>query len=385
MKINIVRPIHPPLSKIKKFLEKILKSGIVTNNGKNVQKFEINLQKYLKSKRRPIVFCNGQMAFFNLLQAWRYKLGLKANEKVYALVPSFTWSGTINSLILNNINPIFCDVDETFTLDIKKLEKNISKLKKIKKKLKFIISVSNYGNLSNLRSLKKFSKKNKIIPLVDNAPSFGSTYNKKFINNFGIDEMFSFHATKVMSSMEGGCIVSNDNEINKYLNYLRDFGQFEKKIGNIKLPGLNSKMQEVSAIVGNVNLRNFNNIIKRRKKIIGLYKKFFSKLETKEFILTMKVNTNVFCNHSYFPIIIKKRIIPFQNYLKKNRIGFRKYYTAVHTLDYYKKNRINLNLGLNYTNYIKDKVIALPILSDMTYQEIDYVFRKIKIFFDLKK
>ena len=92
---------------------------------------------------------------------------------------------------------------------------------------------------------------------MDNAPAFGSKYKKKFPNSYGFDEMYSFHATKIMSSMEGGCIVSNDNEIINYCRYIRDFGQFEKKIGNIKLPGLNSKMQEISAIVGNYNLQNF--------------------------------------------------------------------------------------------------------------------------------
>ena len=107
MKINIVRPIHPPLRKIRYSLENIFRNGIVTNNGKNVQKFEKNLQKYLNSKYPPVVFCNGQMAFFNLLQAWRFKLNLKPQEKIYAIVPSFTWSGTINSLIVNNIEPIF--------------------------------------------------------------------------------------------------------------------------------------------------------------------------------------------------------------------------------------------------------------------------------------
>ncbi len=381
MKINIVRPIHPPLRKIRYSLENIFRNGIVTNNGKNVQKFEKNLQKYLNSKYPPVVFCNGQMAFFNLLQAWRFKLKLKNYDKVYAIVPSFTWSGTINSLVMNNIEPIFCDIDDTLTIDLKKVQKNFFKLKKIKKKIKFIVPVSNYGNIPDVKNLKIFLKGKKIIPLIDSAPALGSTLNKKFINNLGIDEMFSFHATKILSSMEGGCVVSNHKDIINYLKYLRDFGQFEKSIGDIKLPGLNSKMQEVSAIVGNENLKNFKNILKNRVAIINKYKKFFSKFEKKGLLSTMKINSNVFCVHLYFPILLNKNIGLFKNYLKKNNINFRKYYSAVHTLNYYKNQKLKKNIGLEYTNSIKDKVIALPIFSNMKQNELNYFFKKIENFF----
>ena len=249
MKINIVRPILPKLNNIKNDFDKCLNTGLVTNNGINVRKFEKNIKKFLKSKNDPVLFCNGQMAFFSLIQAWKFKLKIKDNERVYALVPSFTWSGTVNSLILNNITPIFCDVNDTFLLDLKKVENKIHKLKEIRKKIKFIIPVSNYGNILNLNQLKKFCKKNKLIALMDSAPAFGSKFKNKYPNNYGFDEMYSFHATKIMTSMEGGCVVSNDLQITNYCKYIRDFGQYEKNIGNIKLPGLNSKMQEISAIV----------------------------------------------------------------------------------------------------------------------------------------
>ena len=380
MKINIVRPIHPPLNKIRHSFENILGNGLVTNNGKNVQRFEKNLQRYLNSKYSPVVFCNGQMAFFNLLQAWRFKLNLKPQEKIYAIVPSFTWSGTINSLIVNNIEPIFCDIDETLTIDIEKVKKNFNKLKKIKKKIRFIILVSNYGNIPDVKNLKIFLKEKKIIPLFDSAPAFGSTFKKKFINNFGIDEMFSFHATKVLSSMEGGCVISNHKDIINNLKYLRDFGQFEKSIGNIKLPGLNSKMQEISAIVGNENLKNFQKNLKKRTLILNQYKKFFSNFEKKGVLSTMKINPDVFCVHSYFPILLNKNIESFKNYLKSNKINFRKYYSAVHTLNYYKKQKIQKNIGLHFTNSIKNKVIALPIFSDMTKNELNYFLGKIENF-----
>ncbi len=382
MKINIVRPILPKLNNIKNDFDKCLNTGLVTNNGINVRKFEKNIKKFLKSKNDPVLFCNGQMAFFSLIQAWKFKLKIKDNERVYALVPSFTWSGTVNSLILNNITPIFCDVNDTFLLDLKKVENKIHKLKEIRKKIKFIIPVSNYGNILNLNQLKKFCKKNKLIALMDSAPAFGSKFKNKYPNNYGFDEMYSFHATKIMTSMEGGCVVSNDLQITNYCKYIRDFGQYEKNIGNIKLPGLNSKMQEISAIVGNLNLKNFNKILKKRMKIIKTYENFFKNFERKKIFSLMKIDPNVNCTYLYFPILVNQKIIKFKEHLKKSNISFRKYYSAVHHLDFYKKEKkTSLKLNLEYTNKIKDKVIALPVFSDMTTKEVKYIFEKINQFY----
>ena len=141
-------------------------------------------------------------------------------------------------------------------------------------------------------------------------------------------------------------------------------------------------MQEISAIVGNANLQNFDKIKKSRISIINKYQKFFSKFEKKGLISIMKTNLNVLCVHLYFPIIVNKEVELFKRYLEKNQINFRKYYSAVHTLDYYKKQKMK-NIGLDYTNRIKDKVVALPIFSDMTKKEVNYFFNKIENFFNI--
>ena len=218
---------------------------------------------------------------------------------------------------------------------------------------------------------------------MDSAPAFGSKFKKKSPNNFGIDEIYSFHATKIMTSMEGGCVISNNLDIVNYCKYIRDFGQYEKKIGNIKLPGLNSKMQEVSAIIGNYNLRNFNKTLNNRMKVIKQYQNFFRKYDEKNIFSLMKINKEVDCTYLYFPIIVNKNLNKFKKYLKKSKINFRKYYTAVHTLDYYKQRKITLNLGLEFTNEIKDKIVALPVFSDMSSKEINYIFKKINNFYKI--
>ena len=184
------------------------------------------------------------MALYTLIQAWKFYRKLK---KCKALVPSFTFSGTVNALVQNNIEPVFCDVDESLTLDLKKV--------KLSKDIKFIIAASVYGNIPDIIKIKKFAKKNNLIFILDNAPGFFSKIHNKHPINFGVEEIYSFHATKIFNSIEGGCAITNNKKIHELMSAARNFGQFKKGDNNVILPGLNSKMNELSAIVGLENLK----------------------------------------------------------------------------------------------------------------------------------
>ena len=143
MKINTIIPQIPNTKQIFREMDKCFKKKYLTNDGENLLKFESKLQKYFKSKLKPVVFCNGELSLFNLIQAWKYYLGV---NKCSALVPSFTFSGTVNALVQNNIKPIFCDVNQTLTLDLKKI--------KLQKDTKFIVAASVYGNIPNINQDK---------------------------------------------------------------------------------------------------------------------------------------------------------------------------------------------------------------------------------------
>ncbi len=107
MKINIVRPYLPPLQDIAAELERCLATGLVTNNSEHVRRFEAALQEYSGCAVKPSVNCNGEMALFHLLQAWKHKLGCGPHDSFEVLVPSFTFSGTINAIVANNLKPCF--------------------------------------------------------------------------------------------------------------------------------------------------------------------------------------------------------------------------------------------------------------------------------------
>lgn len=127
-------------------------------------------------------------------------MGYTPHDTFEVLVPSFTFSGTINAIVMNNLKPVFCDVDDSLVLDIKKLKVDGPDVK-------MIIAVGAYGNLPDIEQLGKFADDNKLVLLFDNAPAFGSKYKDKFPCTFGYSEMISLHATKIFTSMEGDSIL----------------------------------------------------------------------------------------------------------------------------------------------------------------------------------
>lgn len=371
MKINIVKPFLPELHEISEDISKILNNGLVTNNGEYVQRFEKNLQEKLNSKLTPIIFNNGESALFSLIQYYKYKITGSLTQSFEVIVPSFTFVGTINAIVLNGLTPVFCDIDESLTLDVDKIL--------VTKNTKLLVAVGAYGNLPNLEKLKKFKKENNIEIIFDNAPAFLSTYENDYVCNHGFSEIYSFHASKIMNSVEGGCVITNDEETHENLKYLRDFGQYEKNVGNIKLPGLNSKMSEIHAIIGLNNLKKTDYILESRHRNIDRYREFFEELENLNLVKTMKVEQNVKCNYLYFPIVLNVDNNEFVEFMLQNNVMVRKYYTSTHTLDFYKSEYSNLNL--EFTEKIKNKVVSIPIHTEMSDDEINYIFNTIKKYF----
>ena len=374
MKINTIIPQIPNTKKIFREMNKCFKKKYLSNDGENLLKFERKLQEHFKSKLRPIVFCNGELSLFNLIQAWKYYLGV---NECSAIVPSFTFSGTVNALTQNNIKPIFSDINKTLTLDLKKI--------RLQKDTKFIVAASVYGNIPDINNIKKFAKKNNLIFILDNAPGFFSRIKNDFPCNKNVDEIYSFHATKTFNSIEGGCALTSNKKIRKFLIALRNFGQLSRGSSNIILPGLNSKMHELSAIVGIENLKRTNSLMLQRNTVISEYLDFFKKLEIQKFIELMRVNKNTYCSYYFFPIILKKHSVKkFMEFMNKKKIFCRRYYKSVHTLDYYKKKISSKDLNfIPYTEKIKNKIAALPLHSEMKKKEIDYLFRSVEQFFKI--
>lgn len=363
--INIVRPFMPDIEEIADDFANCLSSGLVTNNSPHVRMFEDKLHEFYGCPIKPSVNCNGEMALYHLIQAWKHKLGVGPHESFEVLVPSFTFSGTINAIVMNNLHPVFCDVDATLVLDIEKALVDSPDVR-------MILPVGAYGNIVNLERLRQIAREKNLAVILDNAPAFGTRFDGKHAWEYGFSEMISFHATKIFNSMEGGCNIVNDPEIDDLLRRLRDFGQYEKVRGDIDIPGLNSKMTEVCALVGLRNLVKADFIIQSRARNAARYVEFFSGLESQGLLKTMKVLPEVQCSYLYFPLILNEEATAFVAYMQGKGIAVRRYYTANHSLKFYRGRYREQDLG--FTNAIKDNLVSLPLHTVMSDEELEYLF-----------
>ena len=365
MNINIVKPFMPDLSEIADDFAKCLNSGLVTNNSPHVRAFEDKLQQFFGCDIKPSVNCNGELALYHLIQAWKHKLGYGPHDSFEVLVPSFTFSGTINALVTNNLKPVFCDVDAGLVLDIEKALVDSPEIK-------MIVPVGAYGNTVDLEKLGEISRRHDLAVILDNAPAFGTKFKGKFPWEYGFSEMISFHATKIFNSMEGGGNIVNDRGIDDLLRRFRDFGQFEKSRGDVDVPGLNSKMTEVCALVGLRNLEKVAFILDSRARNAARYVEFFGGLEQAGLLRTMKVSPDVICPYLYFPIILNEDATEFVQFMQTKNIAVRRYYTANHQLKFYQERYREQDL--EFTNSIKDNIVSLPLHTVMSDQELDYLF-----------
>lgn len=372
--VNIVKPLHPSLVSFANQFSLSLDSGQVTNNSQHVRHFEESLHSYYSCPIKPSVNCNGEMGLFHLFQAWKHKLGFGPHDSFEVLVPSFTFSGTIHAIVTNNLKPVFCDVDPGLILDLEKVIVDSPDIK-------MIVPVAAYGNIVDLDRLRSIATSHNLTVILDNAPAFGTRLRGKLPWEFGFSEMISFHATKIFSTMEGGCNIVNDPEIDALLRRLRDFGQYEKTRGDVDIPGLNSKMTEVCALVGLKNLERADWIISTRAAVAKKYIEFFSSLEEKGLLNTMKVSPEVHCPYLYFPIILNHDASPFVAFMQNKNIAVRRYYTANHSLSYY-RGRYRCQ-DLAYTEIIKDRIVSLPLFTQMTDEEICYLFDSVSEFFKM--
>lgn len=361
-KLNIVKPLFPEVGEFINEFEQSLKSGQVTNNSPWVQEFEKALAKYVDTK-----YCsahvNGEMALLLLLRA--------LNIKGSVLAPSYTFSGTVHALIWNNLEPIFVDIEsDTLTINLRDLEA------KIKADTSAILAVPIYGNPCDNDGLEKIAHEKGLKLLFDSAPAFGSQYKGRKLGGFGIAEIFSFHATKVFSTMEGGAVFTNDEELHKKLCELRNFGQY----GDADCTdfGLNGKMTEICALIGLKNLPKLDKWVERRNELV-MY--FEEKIKEIPGIKAQKTQNNAVSNHLYLYVSVDKdkygmsrdELIPL---FEQNGIIARRFFcNPVHKMKCYGKYS---HIVLPNTEYASANGLSLPLYSDMTFEEMDRIIKVIK-------
>lgn len=348
--IAVTQAILPPLEDYISELNTIWENHWLTNQGFLHEKFRKKLKSFFKSDN--VTLCvNGHLALDIALKA------LKLKGEV--ITTPFTFASTAHAIVMNNLTPVFCDIKlDDYTIDENKIEELITPVTSA------ILAVHVYGNPCNVEKLEEIASKHNLKLIFDAAHVFGVEYKGRPISDFGDISMFSFHATKVFNSIEGGALVYRDVALERSLNDLKNFGIAGPE--NVTSIGLNAKMNEFQAAMGICNLPRFPLELASRKKIVDLYCDRLSVVPGIQIIVRKE---GVVPNYSYFPILIDENVYgKSRNELFRRLDDFnvhsRKYfYPLVTDYECYAEKYDKVDLPV--ARYVAERILTIPLYGEM--------------------
>lgn len=348
-------------------IKKALTQKWISGEGPIIEKFENNFKKIIGT-RFSIAVSNGTAA----LEIAISSLNLTPGSKV--ALPNFTIVSCLNAVIKNNLKPVFIDVDKNdYNICIKDLKK------KMNKSIKALIMVHTYGLASNIREILKLKKKYKFMIIEDCAEGIGLKYKKKFLGNYGDLSTFSFYSNKLITTGEGGCILTNKSVLHTRCKSLRNLSFGKKNRFKHKKVSGNFRLGSLQCAYGLAELKSFNSNIKLKIKIGEYYNQ---KLKNINFLKLPPIKNNT-SNNVYwvYPVLIKKKKkinkISFVNFLKKNGVLTRDFFFPLSQQPFLKKYYIKKNI-LNNSRYLHLNGLYLPCGLGNTFSEIKKVCKVIK-------
>ena len=364
MGINVTCSSMPSFEEYCDEIKELWDNKWLTNSGKKHQQFEQNLKEYLHTENISL-YTNGHLALENILQA----MDLTKNGEV--ITTPFTFASTTHAIVRSGLVPVFCDIkSDDFTIDEEKIESLITE------KTCAILPVHVYGTMCNVERIKEIADKHRLKVIYDAAHAFGVTYKGISSANFGDASMFSFHATKVFNSIEGGAVCFNDSTLTQTLNSLKNFGMKDSE--NIPYIGGNAKMNEFQASMGICNLRHIDDEISKRRLVAQRY---YQKLSGISGIRLLPQKENVVSNYAYFPVVFleyKYSRDTVCDILAENDIIARKYfYPLTNSIECY-----NGYSGADVSKtpvaeFISDRVLCLPMYADLSLDDVDRICKLI--------
>lgn len=357
-RILVTRSSMPPMEEYIEEIKDIWESHWLTNMGGKYRKLQEEVRSYLGVDQMELIV-NGHMAL---------ELALQMMELEGEVITTpFTFVSTTHAIVRSGLTPVFCDIDpETYTMDPARIEELITD------KTCAIMPVHVYGNICHVDEIQRIARKYGLKVIYDTAHAFGEMYQEKGIGCYGDAACFSFHATKVFNTVEGGAVCFGDEKFGRTLRYLKNFGiQGPEKIAGI---GTNAKMNEFCAAMGICNLRHVDEEINRRKKVSERY---YEKLKGYKGLQLPRVQKDVKPNYAYFPIVVEEKLFGadrdrIYDCLNSNGIGSRKYfYPLTSKCDCYQgKYRMQ---ETPVAEYVSDHVLSLPIYADLLLEEVDRI------------
>jgi dTDP-4-amino-4,6-dideoxygalactose transaminase len=354
----------PPYEEYIEAIKPLWETHWLTNMGKYHKELEERLREYLEVPELSLMV-NGHMSLELAIQSFDFPEGSEV------ITTPFTFISTTHAIVRNHLKPVFCDVKlSDGTIDETKIEDLITE------KTVAIVPVHVYGNVCNIEAIQEIAEEYNLKVIYDAAHAFGVKYNSKGIGNYGDASIFSFHATKVYNTIEGGAVTFSDHKIYEKLYNLKNFGIHGEEL--VTSVGANAKMNELSAIMGLCNLNHIDTAIAERKKRYDYYK---SKLQEVKGIRLFDKEKNVTKNYAYFPIIIEdnygKTRDELYAYLKENNIFSRKYFYPLTSDQVCFKNKYK-NTPLDNARELSKKVLVIPFYEQLETEAQDEIIQLIE-------
>lgn len=357
-KILVTRSSMPDFNEYIEEIKDLWDSHWLTNMGPKHRQFQEDLKDYLGVDNIEL-FTNGHMSLELTLQA----MDLQGE----VITTPFTFASTTHAIVRNGLEPVFCDIDPiTYTIDVSKIEQLITE------RTCAIMPVHVYGNICNIEEIERIAKKYELKIIYDAAHTFGETYKGIGIGNYGDASCFSFHATKVFNSIEGGAVCYKDPELGRTLNELKNFGIRNQE--DVSAVGTNAKMNEFCAAMGLCNLRHVDEEIAKRKKVVERYR---SRLSNVKGIQLNRIQNDVKSNYAYFPVVFEEKDFGVTreevlDRLNENGINARKYFYPLTNSFSAFRGKYDVS-KTPAALHISKRVLTLPLYADLELEEVDRI------------
>ena len=357
-KILVTRSSMPSMEEYIEEIRSIWDSHWLTNMGEKHKALQAELQKYMGVPAVELL-TNGHMALELSLQAM--------NLQGEVITTPFTFASTTHAIVRNGLEPVFCDIDpETYTMDVTQIDRLITD------RTCAILPVHVYGNVCNIEEIERIAHKYGLKVLYDAAHTFGETYKGQGIGNFGDASCFSFHATKVFNTIEGGAVCYRDPDMGRRLYELKNFGIHGPE--EVDAVGANAKMNEFCAAMGLCNLRHVDEEIAKRRAVVERYREH---LEGVDGLRLNVQQPEVRSNYAYFPVVFDENLFgasrnEVMDALAQNGIGARKYfYPLTNTFEcFHGKYDVD---ATPVALHVAKRVLTLPLYADLSMEDVDRI------------
>ena len=363
--ILISRPLLPSLQNVNRKMSEIWVSKWVTNNGLQQKQLEVKLKEYLEVENLTL-FSNGTLALL---------LGLKSLDLSGEVITTpFTFPATVQALDWNGLTPVFCDIEpENLTIDVTKIESLITE------KTSAILGVHVFGNPCDVEKIQEIANKHSLKVIYDGAHAFGTEINGKPVSSYGDMTMFSFHATKLFNTIEGGALAFKDSQLAKKLDLLKNFGIINQE--EVVLSGLNAKLNEIQAAIGLETLKLVDEEKMRRHVIKVAYEKYLRDVPGIRIVTSIE---NERSSYQYFVIEIDEFLYGksrdwLHDQLQQYNVFTRKYfYPLCSDFDWYEHLESAEPRNLPQAQKTVNEVLSMPFYGELEIESVEKICGIIK-------